>query len=59
MEPIDALLEQEHHPDMKLIEAILKRRDEIVPGLVEIIKVERGDADSRGPPASDQRTLEP
>jgi hypothetical protein len=39
---IDALLEQERHPDLKLIEAILRRRDEIVPDLIEIVEAERG-----------------
>lgn len=39
---IDALLEQERHPDLKLIEAMLKRRDEIVPHLIEIVEAERG-----------------
>jgi hypothetical protein len=35
---IDALNEQERHPDLKLIEALLKRGEEIVPALVEIVE---------------------
>jgi hypothetical protein len=41
-ELIDALLEQERHPDLKLIEAILRSRDEIVPQLIDIVEAERG-----------------
>lgn len=41
-ELIDALLEQERHPDLKLIEAILGRRDKIVPELIEIVEAEQG-----------------
>lgn len=40
-ELIDVLLEQERHPDLKLIEAILERRDEIVPELIEIVEADR------------------
>ena len=42
MELIDALREQERHPDLKLIQELLKRGDEIVPGLIEIVKSDRG-----------------
>ena len=37
-ELIDALYEQERHPDLKLVQALLKRVDEIVPDLIEIVE---------------------
>ena len=41
-ELIDALCEQERHPDLELIRALLKRGDEIVPHLIEIVEAEKG-----------------
>ena len=41
-ELVDALCEQERHPDLKLIQALLKRGDEIVPDLIEIVECDRG-----------------
>jgi len=41
-ELIDALCEQERHPDLKLIQALLKRGDEIVPDLIKIVEAKGG-----------------
>jgi hypothetical protein len=41
-ELVDALCEQERHPDLKLIQALLKRGDEIVPDLIEVVECDRG-----------------
>jgi len=41
-ELIDALLEQERHPDLKLIQALLKRGEEIVPDLIEVVEADKG-----------------
>lgn len=41
-ELVDALYEQERHPDLKLIQALLKRGDEIVPDLIEIVECDTG-----------------
>ena len=37
-ELIDALCEQERYPDLKLIQALLVRGDEVVPGLIELVE---------------------
>jgi len=39
---IDALCEQERHPDLKLIQALLERGDEVVPGLIELVESDVG-----------------
>jgi hypothetical protein len=39
-ELIDALGKQDRHPDLKLIEALLKRGEEIVPALIEIVETQ-------------------
>ena len=41
-ELIDVLCKQERHPDLKLIEALLKCREEIVPLLIEIVETWEG-----------------
>jgi len=41
-ELVDALCEQERHPDLKLIQALLKRGDEVVPDLIEIVESDTG-----------------
>jgi len=41
-ELVDALRKQERHPDLKLIQALLKRGDEIVPGLIEVVERDTG-----------------
>jgi hypothetical protein len=41
-ELIDALGKQERHPDLKLIEALLQRGEEMVPALIEIIETSQG-----------------
>jgi hypothetical protein len=41
-ELVGALYEQERHPDLKLIQALLKRGDEIVPDLIEIVECDTG-----------------
>ena len=37
-ELIDALCEQERHPDLKLIRALLERGDEVIPDLIEVVE---------------------
>ncbi len=39
-ELLDALHKQERHPDIKLIQALLKRGAEVVPDLIEIVETE-------------------
>jgi hypothetical protein len=41
-ELVDALCEQERHPDLKLIRALLQRGDEAVPDLVEVVERDAG-----------------
>ena len=41
-ELVDALYEQERHPDLKLIQALLKRGDEVVPDLIAVVESDTG-----------------
>ncbi len=37
-ELVGALCEQERHPDLKLIRALLERGDEVIPDLIEVVE---------------------
>jgi len=41
-ELVDALRKQERHPDLKLVQALLERGDEIVPTLIEVVERDTG-----------------
>lgn len=41
-ELIDALCKQERHPDLKLIESLLKRGEEMVPALIDMVETREG-----------------
>jgi hypothetical protein len=41
-ELIDALCEQERHPDLELVQALLERGEEVVPDLIDVVECEGG-----------------
>ena len=41
-ELIEALRDQERHPDLKLVQALLKRGAEVIPDLIDMVDIETG-----------------